>query len=186
MRTIAITLLALTATAAADRAPVISIGGVIAARSYANQQSDPEAVGGGRLTLAFEDAPIAIPAGPFAHSERLVPELVAGFLSNDTRAEGFVGAGVRAEIQLARNASGPIPFRSRMSIYTAARAKIIGKHQDPGGELVIGEYILLGRGSTRFGWEGGLGLRRVDDGASARSPQLEALLDIYIGWALGR
>ena len=182
---ILVLVLAFTAIARADRAPVISIGGVVAARSYANQQNDPQLVGGGRITLAFEDAPIAMPPPTYAtHDTRLVPELLAGFLADDRRAEGYIGAGLRAELQLARNALAPYPFQMRMALYAAARAKIIGKHQDPATEAVIGEYMLLGRGTMRFGWEGGLGLRRVDDGASARSPQLEALLNIYVGWAL--
>lgn len=184
MRTAAIVIVALTASAHAERAPVITVGATMAVTSSAHStRDDSELVYGARLTLAFEDAPIAVPPPTmWDSSARLVPELIAGFLSNDVRAEGFAGAGVRAEIQLARNAVQPWRYQRRIALYAAARAKIVGKHQDPGAEFVIGEYILLGHHATRFGWEGGLGVVERPERAPDRATQLEGLLTIYLGW----
>ena len=178
-------LVALTSAARADRSTVLTLGVNLDARSYANEtQQDPNWNGGLRATLAFEDAPLALPPPGLMDVEtHLVPELLAGFISNDARAEGFVGAGLRAEIQLARNQSELRRFR--FGFYAAARAKITGEHQDAGGEFVIGDYILLGpSGATRIGWEGGLGVIKRPDLRAEESPELEALITIYAGWKL--
>ena len=185
MRTagIVVAVLLSAANARADRHTVISIGGTFAAKSYSNEtQNDPSIDGGARISLSFEDAPLGIPGvGLFDHEARLVPELFAGFYTNDTRARGQVGAGVRAEWQLAR---GPMPDTSlgmRMAIYFAARAKISGPDAKPGAEFMIGEY-LIGTHDCRFGWEGGLGLIKRPDLDRSQSPELEALVNIFVGW----
>ena len=150
--------------ARADRHTVISIGGTFAATSYSNEtQNDPSIDGGARISLSFEDAPLGIPGvGLFDHEARLVPELFAGFYTNDTRARGQIGAGVRAEWQ-------------------PARAKISGPDAKPGAEFMIGEY-LIGPHDCRFGWEGGLGLIKRPDLDGSQSPELEALVNIFVGW----
>jgi hypothetical protein len=131
---------------------------------------------GARITFAFEQSPLELPPDPFVATDaRLAPELLAGFLANDKRAEGFLGAGVRGELQIANGHR-----RSRMAMYTAARAIVIGKHQDGGVEFVIGGYI-LGRGTSRFGWEGGAMLRPHASAEPARSHEVDAMLTLYVG-----
>src|SRR5258706_14918881 len=71
----------------------------------------------------------------------------------------------------------------RMVLYLAARAKIIGKHQDAGGELMFGAYV-FGRGNMRVGWEGGLGVIKHPEWNAQESPELEVLLNVYVGWNL--
>jgi hypothetical protein len=148
----------------------------------ATAERDVAPWGGSRLTLSFEDAPLAVPPpGLSAHDTRLVPELFAGFLANDIKAEGMLGAGVRGELALASHRrSSPV----RIVMYVAARADVIGKHRDGAGEAAIGEYILLGDGSTRFGWEGGAMMRPRPHAVASRSHELDALMSIYLGWAL--
>jgi hypothetical protein len=67
----------------------------------------------------------------------------------------------------------------RTAIYTAARAEVIGKHQDGAAELVLGEYLWLPHGG-RFGWEGGA-LIRPHDRAGQR--ELDAVITVYVGWS---
>jgi hypothetical protein len=185
VRTVAFALVALTAaTAHADRSTAIWVGGTFDATSKSNEtQNDPHINGGARITLSFEDTPIAYPEpGTFDTDTRLVPELFAGFISNDVRAQGYLGAGLRGELQLARNNAIARPFHMRLAMYLAARAKIIGKHQDAGGEFMLGEYI-FSQGNLRVGWEGGLGVIKRPEWNAQESPELEALLNVYVGWA---
>src|SRR5260221_913605 len=181
VRSVAFALLALTATAHADRSTVMSIGGTFDGMSKANEtQNDPKINGGARVSLSFEDATLAYPEpGTYDTDTRLVPELFAGFVSNDVRALGYVGAGLRAELQFARNYAVSQPPHMRMVLYLAARAKIIGKHQDAGGELMFGAYV-FGRGTMRVGWEGGLGVIKHPEWNAQESPELEVLLNVYV------
>ena len=131
---------------------------------------------GGRLTLAFEHAPLALPPDPLVDKEpRLVPEVFAGFLSNDERAEGYAGAGLRGEVQIANGHRG-----DRMALYVATRAMIIGKHQDGAMEFVVGGYI-LGAGTSRFGWEGGAIARPHASDNPEHSHELDAMFTLYVG-----
>ncbi len=146
--------------------------------SAAGANDDLRKLGGAQLVLGFEHAPLAIPApGELATDLRLVPELLAGFLADDVHAEGMVGGGLRGELQLASNR------RTQMSValYLAARAVVIGAHQDGAGQFLIGEYLSLPRG-RRFGWEGGVMIRPRGDVPVDRSRELDTLLTIYFGW----
>ena len=150
-----------------------------ASYSAAGDSDDLAQLGGARLTLTFEDAPLPIPeAGAFAMDGRLVPELFTGFLADDTHAEGFVGAGLRAEAQLASHRHA---WAMRTGIYAAGRGLVIGGHQDAGAEFVIGEYLDLARG-RRFGWEGGAMMRPRGDAAADHSHELDAIVTIYYAW----
>jgi hypothetical protein len=129
--------------------------------------------------LAFEPAPLPIPPnGLVDHDFRLVPELVAGVYSDDTRAEGFIGSGLRGEIQIASHLRAPL----RTGIYASARALVIGKHQDVAAELAIGEYLSFGRGTKRFGWEGGAIVRPRPYASTEQSHELDAVATVYFGW----
>lgn len=136
-------------------------------------------LGGGRLTLSFDDAPLAAPPPGHARFDlRLAPELLAGVLTDDRRADGFVGAGLRGELWLA---SANRRFRMRSAAYTAARALAIGEHRDGAIELVIGEYLVFAHGS-RFGWEGGAVIRKRNDVPAGEARELDAVVTIYVGW----
>jgi hypothetical protein len=170
------------ATAFADRQMVTTIGATFAATSYADNTQTTDLDGGARITLSFEDAPLPIaPAGLLLHETRLVPELFAGFYMNDVRARSQVGAGLRGEVWLSRRgADDNAGFHMRMAAYLAARAKISGPDAKPGAEFMLGEYILTDHG-CRFGWEGGIGLIKRTDLDSGASPELEALVNVFIG-----
>ena len=170
-------------TAHADRQPVTWIGPSFAGTSYANTTNqDANMNAGARISLTFEDAPIAVPPpGLFDHDARLVPELFAGFYMNDTRARSQLGAGLRAEIQLARNQVDGVAYRMRVAMYAAARLKISGPNADGGAEFMIGEY-LIGNHDRRFGWEGGLGIVKRPELDASQSPELEALVNIFVGF----
>jgi hypothetical protein len=179
------TLCVAAAPALADRSSVMQVGLTFDGRARGATWSDAgkkdvSPVGGARVSLSFEDAPVPIPEpGFFSTDTRLVPELFAGFLSDDERAEGYIGAGLRGEVQLASNMRS---VNMRTGIYVAARGMIIGKHQDPGAEFVIGEYLERGAGHCRFGWEGGALMRPRPDAAPDKQRELGALISIYVGW----
>jgi hypothetical protein len=177
---------ALASTASADRSTVMSVGLTGDARangaSYSDAGGSPVSglLAGARLSLTFEDAPVAIPPpGLIDHDARIVPELFAGFLANDVHAEGYVGAGARLEAQLASNMRRA---NLRTGIYVAGRGVIIGKHQDGALELALGEYLEHGAGRTRFGWEAAVMMRPRNDAAADRDHELDALVSIYLGW----
>lgn len=185
MRTVGIVVAILlsASVARADRHTVMWLGGTFAGTSLSDEtQNDPSFNGGARVTMSFEEAPLGIPGvGLFDHEGRLVPEMFAGFYLNDVRIRGQLGVGVRAEWMLARGSMPGSNFHMRMAMYTAARAKLSGPDAKPGAELMLGEY-LIGDSGRRFGWEGGLGLIKRPDLDGAQSPELEALVNIYIGW----
>jgi hypothetical protein len=135
--------------------------------------------GGMRLTLSFDDAPPVVPApGAVTFEGRLAPELLGGFLADDTRAEGYIGAGVRIEGWMASHRHDDA---MRTAIYLAVRAIAIGEHQDGAGELAFGEYLLTGRRGV-FGWEGAAMFRARHDVAPSEAREVDALLNIFVGW----
>ena len=181
MRTFVLVLL-LSSTAYADRAGVWSVAVTADARatgpdfSTASQNS-VSFVAGARATLAFEDAPLPIPQGDlYASDATLVPELLAGFLPDDTRADGYIGAGLRAELRFASNRHAA---NQHTALYGAARAIVIGKHQDSATEFAIGGYLSHGGDLRRFGWETGVMMRPQD---IAGAHELDCLVSIYTSW----
>lgn len=175
-------LVLLSSTAYADRSGVWSLGVTGDARAtgpdFGTAAHNPATlVAGARLTLAFEDTPMPIPAGDWYTSDTsIVPELVAGFLADDTRAEGYVGAGARLEIRLASNRRGA---NQHTSLYGAARAIVIGKHQDSATEFAIGSFLSRGADRRRLGWEFGVMTRPQD---RDQQHELDALLTLYTSW----
>jgi hypothetical protein len=172
------------APARADRDTAVVIGATLVARSTAATfsaagKADVRMLGGGRLTLSFEDPPPPIPPPEAIEVDmRLVPELLAGFIADDVHAEGYVGAGLRGELWLASARRG---FRMRTAMYTAARAIVIGEHQDGAAELAIGEYLSFS-GHRRFGWEVGVVIRKRGGVPAGEARELDALVSIYVGW----
>jgi hypothetical protein len=171
--------LLLSSTAYADRSSVWSLGATGAVRTHGpdfSTNNSSSFFAGGRLTLAFEDAPMPMPAGDWYTSDTsIVPELLAGFLSNDTRAEGYAGAGARLELRIASNRRGA---NQHTAIYGAARAIVIGKHQDGAAEFAIGSHLSRGTDHNRFGWE--LGAMERPQGRDKH--QLDAMLSLYTSW----
>jgi hypothetical protein len=172
------------APARADRDTAVIVGATLAARSTAASfsaasTSDVRLLGGGRLTLSFDDPPPPIPLpGEIGADLRLAPELLAGFVSDDVSAEGYVGAGLRGELWLASARRG---FHMRTAMYIATRAIVIGAHPDAAIELALGEYLVFS-GHRRFGWEGSAVIRPRDDAPAGESRELDALISIYVGW----
>jgi hypothetical protein len=170
--------------AMADRSATFELGvtGDVRAQgssfSAAGASDDLATLAGLQLVVGFERAPLAIPApGGLDHELRLVPELLAGFVADSVHAEGFAGAGLRGELQLAVNRNASM----RVAMYVAARAIAIGAHQDGAAEFVAGEYLSLSRGH-RFGWEGGVMIRPRSDVPADQARELDTVLTIYYGW----
>ncbi|MFT3695131.1 MAG: hypothetical protein QM831_18485 [Kofleriaceae bacterium] len=178
-------LVATASAAHADCDPVLWIGGTFAATSYANATDQPANLwGGGRLTLSFEDRALPIPpAGLGDHQFRAVPEIFAGFYMNDERARSQFGVGVRGELWATRSSTDEYGrgFHIRIAMYGAVRAKLAGPNADSGAEFMLGEYIVRDNG-TRFGWEGGLGVIKRENLELGQSPELEALVNVYVGF----
>lgn len=179
-------LLFVASTASADRSTVVSLGLTGDARATGATYSDAgssnvtDFLAGARLSLGFEDAPLAIPPpGLFVTEARLVPELFTGFLADDTHAEGYVGAGARLEGDIASNVRD---VNMRTGIYVAGRGLVIGGHQDAAAELAIGEWLERGGKRGRFGWEGSVVMRPRTWDSADRQRELNALFSIYVGW----
>ena len=175
---------ALAAPARADRGTHVVVGVIGAARTTGASfgeasRADTAFLGGGRLTLSFDEAPIAVPPpGQVAIVARLAPELIAGFVTDNRRADGFAGAGLRGELWLASARRG---FRMRTAMYTAARGLAIGEHHDGAVELALGEYLVFA-GDSRFGWESSAVIRRRNGVGAGEARELDALVTIYVGW----
>lgn len=165
------------ATASADRTAVLSVGGVMDMRfsghtwDQANKQDTPDLFAGPRVTLAFEDPLLPkTPKGKVAADARLVPELLAGALLGSTLGEGYGGAGLRGELDLAS-------WKARLGMYVAARGLVIGSHRNATAELALGEYIQI-TDKTRFGWEGAALVRPQD---REGDHELDCLVTMYVG-----
>jgi hypothetical protein len=140
-----------------------------------------------RLTLAWEHAPLAMPAEPgFRAGGALVPELFVGSLADDVHAEGFVGAGVRAELRISQLEMGLLKLSARGAVYVAARGLVLGEHQAPFGEIAVGDYWAFGRTShLRVGIEGsvlvGAHYQMTDAG---RDRRVGGVVQLLLGWGL--
>jgi hypothetical protein len=172
--------LLLSSTAYADRSGVWSAGATGAARSTGadfGSASNPSAVFGARVSLAFEEPPIPMMAGDWWSSDTsLVPELLAGFLADDTRAEGYIGAGARLDFRITSNRH---EANQRTTPYVAARAIIIGKHQDSATEIALGGHISHGADRRRFGWELAVMLRPQN---RDQQHEVNTMLSLYTSW----
>lgn len=152
MRAVAV-LLVLTSVSSADRQTTIAIGGMGAILERDNQ-ADPQNSLGTRLMLAWAPPPLRQPDEPAIRTRwSFVPEVfLGGWLERD-RAEGFLGAGARVELQIAQRDLGLFARTMTYSLYVAARAmRLGGQEGSPFGEAAAGDYFLLGR-RTRIGFE---------------------------------
>ncbi len=179
-----------TSAHAEERRTTIAVGGMLGvferSTSYEPDYyyAQPEATFGPRITLSWEDAPLAYPDAPgYRFAGAVVPELLGGALVDDVRAQGFIGAGVRAELKMAQREMGLLRVSARGGFYLAARGMVIGDERKPLGEFSIGEYICIGQ-AARIGFEAGLLVGRADrmDTFEADSTKIGGAALFYIGW----
>jgi hypothetical protein len=140
-----------------------------------------EGFGGPRFALSWEESPLPYPVKPgYAVDVGLVPELVAGAFIDDEKAEGILGVGLRGELRMSQKQQGLFKVSIRMAFYATGRVLVVGEQRDLLGELVLGEYILVGRGG-RFGFEVGGMARRQD---SFHEANRGIVGQLYLGWRL--
>lgn len=172
---------------AEDRSAVVSVGGaygfITNETPMAEEAVLPEGVGAVRATLAWERPLPALPElGKSTFSGSLVPELVAGSLLEEDRAEGFLGLGLRAELRAAHNKIGLWAFPYKVGGYLVARALVLGKSQDAAYEFGFGEYFMRPHGSTtRVGFE----LTLISRPAYMETDQTQTagLFSLFAGWS---
>ena len=151
-------LLTITTTAhAEDRSTVINIGataGAIEGSLDVMDDQPADSLVGPRLTLAWEHAPLSLPATPgYNVNGVLVPELTAGTFVNDQRAHVFVGVGLRAELKMAQREQGLLKVSARGGFYVAGRGLVVGENRQPMLEFALGEYLTRMSSWTRAGFE---------------------------------
>jgi len=168
-------ILATTSVAHADRFTTFTVGA-----SYAADPSSSHESGGPVVELAWEHAPPVMPAAPgYNTAGALVPELIGGALADGRRAQFFLGAGLRVELDIAQREQGLMKVSAKCALYAAGRALVIGKDRDPAVELALGDYFYVAR-SIRLGGEVAVMMRR--DAQDSWSPKLVATG--FVGFAL--
>lgn len=180
---------------AEERITNVSLGGIIGVVPAGEPQRMPgvptpdvakvaEPVTGARLTLSWERARLPLPLAPgYAADGSLVPELILGTNFEEERAEGMVGAGLRAELRVSQREQGLLRVSAQAAFYLAARGMVIGKDREGLGEFVVGEYIYLGRRNARIGFEGGASVRRRSD-TMERGTATGVVAQVYLSWAM--
>ena len=162
-----------------ERATTVTVGMLGQVESRDNPDMVPAGTGGPRLTLAWETAPLAYPDHRgYKVGWSLVPELIAGAVLQEARAEGMIGAGLRGELKLAQREQGLLRLSARGAFYLAGRGMVIGKDRDVLGEAVLGEYIYIGA-PLRLGFEFGVTSRKHDPMEEAH---LGGMFQLYLGW----
>lgn len=149
----ALLLLTTTTAFAEDRSMVANIGATFGAID--GMDADPaEGLFGPRITLAWERAPLEMPAMPgYNVKGALVPELTGGAFINDVSARAFLGVGLRAELKMAQREQGLLKVSARGGFYLAGRALAVGDERQPMFEFAIGEYFTGLHSWTRVGFE---------------------------------
>lgn len=174
--------------ARAERRTTVTLGAVFGAQSQHHDDlphdgpaGEAEGFGGPRLMLAWAPPPLPYPPLPgYAVDTGLVPELIAGAFLSERLIDAMIGVGLRAELRVSQKQQGLLRVSMRAVFYAAGRALVVGDRRDFFGELVLGEYILLGR-TARLGFELG-GMRRDTDGVSGARTGIVGQL--YLGWQL--
>ena len=151
----------------------------------ANQELgvEPDGVWGPRVTLSFENAPLAYPdTKGYKLGGDIVPELFGGAFVLTDRAEAFLGAGVRFELKIAQYKMGLLEISARGAAYLAMRGMVVGDERRGFAEFGLGEYWIVGK-SMRIGFEGSLIVGREDqmDEFSSRS-NWGGVVELYFGW----
>lgn len=170
------------AVAHADRKTIVNIGGNVGLMGSTDTIT-PGAIGGPRLTLAWEDPQLAIPdeKGTFDLGVALVPELFAGSLFESDRAEAYLGVGVRGELKIAQNSMGLLEVTARGAAYISARALVVGDTRDATYAFGFGQYFSRLKNETRFGYEAEFLDRPHYEQSS--TTYVGFLFSLYVGWA---
>ena len=179
---LAIVVLLVPGLAHADRTTIVNIGGNLGVHGDVDATT-PDALGGPRLTLAWENEPLAIPAEPGTHDlgVGLVPELVVGGFFEEDRMEGYLGVGVRAELRMAQNAMGLLKWTTRGAGYLSGRALVVGESRDVTYEFGLGQYFARVSNFTRFGYE--ISVLHRPHWQQSDSQYIGFLMSLYVGWA---
>ncbi|MBA2542034.1 MAG: hypothetical protein H0V17_20510 [Deltaproteobacteria bacterium] len=165
---------------AEERATTITVGGLGVMQEGPDSESIIDTASGMRVTLAWEDAPLPYPdRRGYNVGVALVPELIAGGLIHDDRAEALIGAGLRAELRISQREGGLLRINCKSAIYVAARGMVIGENRDVLTEVVFGDYIYLGS-PLRLGFEVGVTKRHVDQ---MDLDPTGMMVGFYLGWA---
>ncbi len=150
-----VVVLGASSVAHADRSTVLSVGGMFGgAGDFAGGRADP--AWGTRLSLGFGSPLPEMPATRgYNWRGALVPELFAGglVLPESERADGYFGAGIRAELQFAQREMGLLRISARGAGYIATRGLVIGEDRAGIFEFAIGEYFARHRSAARIGYE---------------------------------
>ncbi len=172
--------LATSGVAHADRTTVLDVGMTFGGISAVHDTGNERPLVGPRITLGFEGSFVDVPDQPGYHfAGALVPELVAGSYVYDDRAEGYVGVGLRAEVQMGQREQGLFKVSARGAMYLVGRALVIGDTQDPMYEFGVGEYLTRFHSRQRVGFE----LTFVDRPHDHGGVEAEAggFMSLYVG-----
>lgn len=184
------TMLGASSVAHADRSAVLSVGGMFGGTGdFDGGRADP--AWGARLSLGFEDPLPDMPVTRgYSWDGALVPELVAGglVLPEAQRADGYFGAGVRAELRFAQREMGLLRVSARGAGYVALRGLVVGEDRTGLFEVAIGEYFARHRNATRIGYEIDVMMqqdRTAEDPTGESGARTVGLLtQIYVGGSL--
>jgi hypothetical protein len=175
--------------ALADRTTTVNVGGMFGGAEdldgVDNYYAQPtmHATGGPRITLGFENEPVAMPPTPgYSFAGAFVPELTAGALMSETRGDLFLGLGGRAELQFGQNKQGLLQVSARAAVYAAVRIVIVGKEQDTAGDFALGTYFYV-KGRTRIGGELNVMVREAPM-AFPTEEQMAVFASAYVGFAM--
>jgi hypothetical protein len=190
MRTLAV-LVALVAPAVAhaDRNTVVDVGVTMGGAGTTTSNSDSGgresfALIGPRVTLGWENHLVDVPDAPgYNFAGALVPELVLGSYIQSDRAEGYVGVGLRADLQMGQRDQGLLKVSARGAIYVVGRALVVGARQEPMYEFGFGEYLTRFHSRTRIGFEFTVVDRPDDLGDNTNS--VGGFLALYVGGGAG-
>jgi hypothetical protein len=166
----------------ADRTTIVNLGLGVGVFGDV-EATEPDSMIAPRATLAWENAPLAIPdePGTFHAGVALVPELTVGSLFESDRAEGYLGVGVRGELQMAQNAMGLLKWTTRGAAYLSARALVVGETRDVNYDFGIGQYFMRRHNFTRFGYE--IEVLDRPHYMQTDSHYIGFVMSLYVGWA---
>ena len=181
MRTVLVLgLVGASSVAYADRATVVDVGMTIGAIDSVDHPNNDRPLIGPRITLGWENPLVDMPDAPgYRFAGALVPELVAGSYVYDDHAEGYIGVGLRAELQMGQREQGLLRVSARGAMYLVGRALVIGDTRDPMYEFGFGEYLTRFRTRERVGIELTAVVRPQDHGSV--DTQGGGFFGLYIG-----
>jgi hypothetical protein len=186
MRTLlALCVLAAPAIAHADRSTVVDVGVTVGAAgnpNSADSSADGLSLVGPRATLSWENPLVGVPDRPgYRFAGALVPQIIVGSYLQSDRADGYLGVGLRADLQMGQRDQGLLKVSARGAIYAVGRALVIGDKREPMYEVGFGEYLSRFHTSTRVGFE--LTVVVLPDASAAGDPDANVggFVGLYVG-----